>query len=177
MQVEKVNLTEKFTRFSAHWSPQVVGALNGQEVRLVKILGAFDSHDHAAEDELFLVVKERFRMELRDRDVEVEAGEFIIIPRGVEHRPVADEGGADPAVRARVHRKHRERPHRAHARRAPPRLGARSSAEPKSARAKSEVDCGMGSPTGWRFRPSSRRASSSPSRSRSSQARSAARSS
>jgi mannose-6-phosphate isomerase-like protein (cupin superfamily) len=87
----KVNLTEKFALFGDHWSPRVVGALNGQHVKLVKLLGEFVWHRHDHEDELFLVVKGRFRMEFRDRHVWLEAGEFLIVPRGVEHRPVADE--------------------------------------------------------------------------------------
>lgn len=89
--VEKVNLAEKFARFAEHWTPKVVGELNGQQVRLAKLLGPFVWHQHEAEDELFLVVKGRLRMELRDRVVELHEGEFLIVPRGVEHRPVADE--------------------------------------------------------------------------------------
>ncbi|MCE9668512.1 cupin domain-containing protein [Myxococcus stipitatus] len=89
--VDKVNLAQKLALFSEHWSPRVVGELNGQHVRLAKLLGPFTWHHHEAEDELFLVLHGRLRMELRDRVVDVEPGEFIIIPRGVEHRPVADE--------------------------------------------------------------------------------------
>ena len=89
--MEKVNLADKLSRFSAHWQPKVVGELNGQQVKLVKFAGPFVWHSHANEDELFLVVRGRFRMELRDGDVELEAGEFLIVPRGVEHRPVAKE--------------------------------------------------------------------------------------
>ena len=88
--MEKVNLAEKFARFTAHWQPKIVGELNGQQVKLAKFAGAFEWHFHEEEDELFLVVRGRFRMEFRDRDVELEAGEFLIVPRGVEHRPVAD---------------------------------------------------------------------------------------
>ena len=87
----KVNLAEKLGRFSAHWQPKIVGELNGQQVKLAKFQGPFVWHSHEHEDELFLVVRGRFRMELRDRDIELEAGEFLIVPRGVEHRPVADE--------------------------------------------------------------------------------------
>lgn len=87
----KVNLAEKFALFGEPWSPKVVGELNGQHVKLVKLLGAFVWHKHDDEDELFLVVRGRFRMEFRDRHVWVEAGEFLVVPRGVEHRPVADE--------------------------------------------------------------------------------------
>lgn len=89
--VDKVNLAEKFARFSEHWTPKVVGELNGQQVRLAKLLGPFVWHQHEAEDELFLVVKGRLRVELRDKVVELSEGEFLIVPRGVEHRPVADE--------------------------------------------------------------------------------------
>lgn len=88
--MEKVNLAEKFARFTAHWQPKIVGELNGQEVKLAKFAGPFEWHRHEMEDELFLVVRGRFRMEFRDRDIELETGEFLIVPRGVEHRPVAD---------------------------------------------------------------------------------------
>ena len=87
----KVNLAQKFSLFDEHWSPKVVGELNGQHVRLVKILGPFVWHQHADEDELFLVVKGRFRMEFRDGEEWLEAGEMMVVPRGVEHRPVAEE--------------------------------------------------------------------------------------
>jgi mannose-6-phosphate isomerase-like protein (cupin superfamily) len=89
--MDKVNLAEKFARFAEHWKPKVVGELNGQHVKLVKFQGPFVWHHHADEDELFLVVKGRFRMEYRDRQVGLEEGEFLVVPRGVEHRPVADE--------------------------------------------------------------------------------------
>ncbi len=89
--MEKVNLREKLTLFSDHWSPKVVGELNGQHVKLVKFAGEFVWHRHDHEDELFLVVSGRFRVEFRDRNVWLETGEFLIIPRGIEHRPVADE--------------------------------------------------------------------------------------
>ena len=89
--VIKVNLREKFALFHDHWSPRIVGELNGQHVKLVKFQGEFIWHTHDHEDELFLVVDGRFRMEFRDRHVWLEAGEFLIVPRGVEHRPVAEE--------------------------------------------------------------------------------------
>jgi mannose-6-phosphate isomerase-like protein (cupin superfamily) len=88
--MHKVNLAEKFALFAEHRSPKVVGDLNGQQVKLVKFLGPFVWHHHEHEDELFLVVRGSFRMEFRDRSVELHAGEFLIVPRGVEHRPVAD---------------------------------------------------------------------------------------
>jgi mannose-6-phosphate isomerase-like protein (cupin superfamily) len=89
--MQKVNLAEKLALFSEPWKPKVVGELNGQQVKLVKFQGPFVWHHHAQEDELFLVVKGRFRMEFRDRHVWLEEGEFLIIPLGVEHRPVAEE--------------------------------------------------------------------------------------
>jgi mannose-6-phosphate isomerase-like protein (cupin superfamily) len=89
--VEKVNLSEKFALISEHWRPKVVGELNGQEVKLVKFIGAFPWHHHENEDELFLAVKGSFRLEFRDKIIELSEGEFVIVPRGVEHRPVADE--------------------------------------------------------------------------------------
>lgn len=89
--VDRVNLQQKFRSFSDYWKPRVAGELNGQMVKLVKFRGPFVWHRHDAEDELFLVVKGRMRMEYRDRTVELNEGEFLIVPRGVEHRPVADE--------------------------------------------------------------------------------------
>ncbi|HEY8123372.1 MAG TPA: cupin domain-containing protein [Myxococcota bacterium] len=89
--MQKVNLAEQLARFSEHWSPRVVGELNGQHVRLVKLQGEFVWHHHEREDELFLVVRGRLRMHLRDRVVDVEPGEFVIVPRGVEHKPAADQ--------------------------------------------------------------------------------------
>ena len=89
--IHKINLAEKFAQFSAHWQPKVVGELNGQHVKLAKFQGPFIWHHHEHEDELFLVVRGRFRMEFRDHAVELAAGELLIVPRGVEHRPVADE--------------------------------------------------------------------------------------
>jgi mannose-6-phosphate isomerase-like protein (cupin superfamily) len=89
--MNKVNLQEKLGRFSEHRKPKIVGELNGQLVKLVKFQGPFVWHQHENEDEMFLVVRGRFRMEFRDRDVWLEEGEFLIVLRGVEHRPVADE--------------------------------------------------------------------------------------
>lgn len=89
--MEKVNLVEKFATFSEHWSPRVAGELNGQHVKLVRFQGPFTWHHHEHEDEMFLVVKGSFIMEFRDRNVTVNEGEFIIVPRGVEHRPNAPE--------------------------------------------------------------------------------------
>ena len=86
-----VTLDEKFAQFSEHWSPKIVGELNGQMVKLAKFRGAFEWHHHAGEDELFLVHRGSFRMEFRDRTLTLRAGDFLIVPHGVEHRPVADE--------------------------------------------------------------------------------------
>jgi mannose-6-phosphate isomerase-like protein (cupin superfamily) len=89
--MDKINLQEKLASFSDHWSPRIIAELNGQHVKLAKFQGAFVWHQHENEDELFLVVKGRFRMELREGDVWLEEGEIFVVPRGVEHRPVAEE--------------------------------------------------------------------------------------
>lgn len=89
--MSKVNLAEKFERFSGHWQPRLAGRVNDMDVRLVKIKGDFDWHSHADEDEMFVVVKGEMRMAFRDRTEIVSAGEFIIVPRGTEHRPGAHE--------------------------------------------------------------------------------------
>jgi mannose-6-phosphate isomerase-like protein (cupin superfamily) len=89
--MEKVNLAEKLSAFQEHWQPKIVGEVNDCHVKLVKFQGEFLWHSHEGEDELFLVVKGRFRMRLRERELEVREGEFVIVPRGVEHMPVADE--------------------------------------------------------------------------------------
>src|SRR5918912_4321838 len=91
MTVDRVNLEEKFAAFDEHWSPRIVGELNGQQVKLVKFRGEFVWHHHEHEDELFLVHRGSFRMEFRDRVVELRAGDLLVVPRGVEHRPVADD--------------------------------------------------------------------------------------
>ena len=96
--MEKVNLQQKFSQIHDHWNPRIVGELNGQQVKLVKFQGEFVWHHHENEDELFLVVKGRFRMDFRDRQVWLEEGDLLIVPRGVEHRPVADAGGSCHAV-------------------------------------------------------------------------------
>src|SRR5262245_23578755 len=96
--MHKINLAEKLGTFSEHWSPKIVAELNGQHVKLVKFRGEFVWHHHEHEDELFLVVRGSFRMEFRDRaegqasrTVELREGELLVVPRSVEHRPVADE--------------------------------------------------------------------------------------
>lgn len=88
--MDKVSLTEGFAQITEYWRPRVVAELNGQDVKLVKLKGPFLWHHHDQEDELFLVMKGRFTMEFRDRNVEVGEGELIVVPRGVEHCPVAD---------------------------------------------------------------------------------------
>ena len=88
---DRISLAEKFAAFSDHWHPRVVAELNGQQVKLTKFRGEFVWHQHEHEDELFLVHRGSFRMEFRDRVVELRAGDMLVVPRGVEHRPVADE--------------------------------------------------------------------------------------
>ena len=88
--MEKVNLAEKLARFQDHWSPRIIGELNGQHVKLAKLSGQFVWHHHEAEDELFLVLKGRLRMQLRDREIVLDEGEMLVVPRGLEHRPVAE---------------------------------------------------------------------------------------
>ncbi|PIQ22743.1 MAG: mannose-6-phosphate isomerase [Cytophagales bacterium CG18_big_fil_WC_8_21_14_2_50_42_9] len=90
MILEKVNLQEKFALFTDYWHPRVAGELNGQHVKLVKLKGEFIWHQHEHEDELFFVVAGELKIELRDKTVILKPGEFIIIPRGIEHRPVAE---------------------------------------------------------------------------------------
>jgi mannose-6-phosphate isomerase-like protein (cupin superfamily) len=89
--MEKVNIAQKLTLFSDHWNPRIVGELNGQHVKLAKFKGAFVWHHHDHEDELFLVVKGQLKIEFRDKTVDLREGEFLVVPKGVEHRPVAEE--------------------------------------------------------------------------------------
>lgn len=89
--MEKVNLAEKLASFSTHWAPKIVAELNGQQVKVAKFRGEFVWHHHENEDEMFLVVSGKFLMQFRDRSVPLGEGEFIVVPRGVEHRPVAEE--------------------------------------------------------------------------------------
>jgi mannose-6-phosphate isomerase-like protein (cupin superfamily) len=88
---DKVNLEEKLSLFSEYWSPRIVGELNDSHIKLVKVKGEFTWHHHENEDELFLVLKGALTIKLRERDILVEAGEFFVVPRGVEHKPVAEE--------------------------------------------------------------------------------------
>lgn len=89
--MEKVNLAEKFGSFSDRWSPKIIGELNDFHVKAVKLKGEFIWHHHDDEDEMFLVVAGTLRMKFRDRETVIQEGEFIIVPHGVEHLPVADE--------------------------------------------------------------------------------------
>ncbi len=86
-----INISDKLSKFTDHWSPKLIGRVNGTDIRIVKIQGDFDWHSHADEDEMFLVIKGQLRMAFRDRTEFVNQGEFIIVPRGTEHRPGADE--------------------------------------------------------------------------------------
>lgn len=89
--MEKINIAAKLSQISDYWDPRIAGELNGQYVKLVRFKGEFTWHHHDHEDEMFLVVKGSFRMDLEDGPIDIREGEFIIVPRGVEHRPVADE--------------------------------------------------------------------------------------
>lgn len=91
MKNQKVNIAEKFELFNEHWAPKIVGELNGQQVKLAKLKGEFVWHKHDNEDELFWVINGVLRIEFREREVELHPGEFLIVPRGVEHKPVAPE--------------------------------------------------------------------------------------
>jgi len=89
--IEKVTLTKKFDAIRDYWNPRIIGELNGQHVKIVKMVGAFEWHFHEREDELFLVHRGNFRMEFRDHSVDLAPGDMLIVPRGVEHRPVAHQ--------------------------------------------------------------------------------------
>ena len=89
--MEKINIAEKLSRFTDHWNPRIIGELNGQQVKAAKLKGEFFFHHHENEDEMFLVVKGTLKMEFRDKTEIIKPGEFIIVPKGVEHKPVADE--------------------------------------------------------------------------------------
>ena len=89
--MDKVNIAEKLSLINDYWNPRIAGELNGQHVKLVKFKGEFVWHQHDDEDEMFYVLSGKFTMEFRDKTVEIGEGEFIIVPRGIEHRPVAIE--------------------------------------------------------------------------------------
>ncbi len=89
--MDKINLNEKFSLFSEHWSPKIIGELNGQHIKLGKFQGEFIWHKHDDEDEAFFVMRGSFVMHLRDKTIELKEGEMLIVPKGVEHKPVANE--------------------------------------------------------------------------------------
>ena len=89
--MEKINLTQKFSLFKEYWSPKIVGELNDSYIKLAKLKGGFDWHHHDAEDEMFMVVKGQLTIKFRDKDVILDEGELIVIPKGVDHLPVAAE--------------------------------------------------------------------------------------
>lgn len=89
--MKKVNVAEKLSLFEEYWDPKIVGELNGQHVKLAKIKGEFVWHKHDEEDEMFFVMEGKFKMEFRDKSIELNKGEFLIVPKGTEHKPVADE--------------------------------------------------------------------------------------
>jgi mannose-6-phosphate isomerase-like protein (cupin superfamily) len=88
---DKISITEKLAQFSDHWNPRIIAELNGQHVKIAKIKGEFVWHHHENEDELFWVIEGKLRMDFRDKSVTLEPGEILVVPRGVEHRPVAEE--------------------------------------------------------------------------------------
>ena len=89
--MERISITEKFARFTERWQPKIIAELNGQEVKVVKVQGTFPWHRHDDAEEMFLVWRGRFRVEFRDKTVELGSGELVVVPRGVEHRTAADE--------------------------------------------------------------------------------------
>ena len=90
MEIKKVNLKEKFDSFSDHWRPKIVGELNGQHIKVAKLKDEFVLHQHEKEDEMFLVIEGKLLMELDDKTLEINAGEFVIIPKGTNHKPIAN---------------------------------------------------------------------------------------
>ncbi len=91
MEIKKINLAEKFSLFTEHWSPKIVGELNQQQVKIAKLKGEFVMHKHDNEDELFMVIEGTLFIELEDKTIELNEGEFVIIPKGVNHKPFAPE--------------------------------------------------------------------------------------
>ena len=89
--MEVVNIKEKFTLFTEQWSPKIIGQLNGQDVKLAKLQGEFVWHDHKEEDELFYIIKGTLKIEFRDKMITLHEGDMLIIPKGVEHKPIAEE--------------------------------------------------------------------------------------
>lgn len=88
-EIQKIVLKDKLSLFTEHWSPKIIAELNGQQVKVAKLKGEFVWHKHDEEDELFLVLKGKLKIELRDRVIDLNEGEFVVIPRGIEHKPVA----------------------------------------------------------------------------------------
>ena len=91
MEIQKVNLAEKFTKFNDYWNPRIIGELNGQQVKAAKLKGEFVFHHHDDEDEMFMVLSGNLQMLLEDKTIDIGPGEFIIIPKGVSHKPIAKE--------------------------------------------------------------------------------------
>lgn len=91
MEIKKVNIEKKLSLFSDHWNPKIIGELNAQHIKLVKFQGEFTWHKHAEEDEMFWVLKGEFKMEFRDKSIDLKENEFLIVPKNVEHWPVADK--------------------------------------------------------------------------------------
>lgn len=91
MNIKKVNIKEKLTKFNDHWNPRIIGELNGQYIKAAKLKGDFIAHKHEYEDEMFLVIKGCLKIELKNEIIEVNEGEFVIIPKGQTHKPIADE--------------------------------------------------------------------------------------
>jgi len=89
--MDKINIQQKLSLFNDHWNPKIIGELNGQQVKLVKFQGEFIWHKHENEDEMFYVLKGKFVMEFRDKNIELSENEFLIVPKGIEHRPVAEK--------------------------------------------------------------------------------------
>lgn len=89
--MEKVNIAEKLSQFTDHWNPRIIGELNGQQIKAAKLKGEFFFHHHEHEDELFLVIKGTLKMEFRDKTILIHPGEFLIVPRGLDHKPIAEE--------------------------------------------------------------------------------------
>ena len=89
--MDKINIQQKLSLFNDHWNPKIIGELNGQHVKLVKFQGEFIWHKHENEDEMFYVLKGKFVMEFRDKNIELSENEFLIVPKGIEHRPVAEK--------------------------------------------------------------------------------------
>lgn len=91
MEIKKVNISDTFTKFNDYWNPRIIGELNGQQVKAAKIKGEFVFHHHEDEDEMFLVIEGHLKIEFEEKSIDVGPGEFVIIPKGVSHKPIAEE--------------------------------------------------------------------------------------